>query len=98
MHCVHFCLDSASALHPARHLFGLESVRDPCVLLRGAARVVVGDGVPLKVRHQLRHHLFQLARNGAHGMLLSHTLAVHADLPVETGTALGLIPGDFFSD
>ena len=31
-------------------------------------------------------------------MLLSHTLAVHADLPVETETVLGFIPGDSLTD
>lgn len=72
------------------YLFGLESRWDPCVLLGGTARVVVGDGVSLEVWYQFRHHLFQLARHRAHGMLLSHTLAVHTDLPVETRTELGL--------
>lgn len=96
VHCVNSCLDFASVLHPGCYLFGLEPRWDPCVLLGGAARVIVGDGVSLKVRYQLRHHLFQLARNWTHCMLLSNTLAMHTDLPVETGTASGLIPGDFF--
>lgn len=95
MHCVNLCLHSASALHPGCYLFGLEPRWDPCVLLRGAARIIVRDGVSLKVWYELRHHLFQLARNWTHCMLLSHTLAVHTDLPVETETALGLIPGGF---
>lgn len=95
---INFCLRSASALHPGCYLFGLEPRWDPCVLLGGTARVVVGDGVSLEVRYQLRHHLFQLTRHSAHGMLLSHTLAMHTDLPVETETALGFIPVDFFTD
>lgn len=90
-----FCLDSASALHPGCYLFGLEPRRDPRVLLGGAARVVVRDGVSLEVWYQLRHHLFQLARHRAYGMLLSHTLAVYTDLPVKTRIASGFIPGDF---
>lgn len=88
---INLCLDSASGYY----LFGLESRRDPRVLLGGAARVVVRDGVSLEVWYQLRHHLFQLARHRAHSMLLSHTLAVNTDLPVETRTASGFIPGDF---
>jgi len=78
-------------LHPLGYLLGLEPRWDPCVLLGGAARVIVGDGVSLEVWHQLRHHLFQLARHRAHGVLLSHTLAVNTDLPVETKTAWSLL-------
>lgn len=66
-------------------LFGLESGWHPGVLLRGASRVVVWDGVPLEVGHQLGHHLLQLAGHGAHRMLFTHTLTVHTDLPVEEG-------------
>ncbi len=84
------------SLHPGCYLFGLEPRWDPCVLLRGAAWVVVRDGVSLEVWHELRHHLLQLARHWTHGMLLSHTLAVHADLPVETRTALGFTLRTFF--
>lgn len=85
-------------LNPERYLFGLEPWWDPCVLLWSAAGVVVGDGVSLEVWYQLRHHLFQLARHRAHGMLLSHTLAVHTDLPVETRIASGFTSGDVFTD
>lgn len=77
-------------LHSRWYLFGLESRWDPWVLLGGTARVVVGDGVSLEVWYQLGHHLFQLARHGAHGVLFSHTLAVHTDLPVETRDSGGL--------
>lgn len=79
---------SVRALCAGCDLFRLESRWDPGVLLRGTARVVVRDGVSLEVGDQLRHHLLQLARHRTHGMLLSHTLAVHTDLPVETGTGL----------
>ena len=89
-----FCLDSASAPHCGCYLFGLEPRWDPWVLLGGTARVVIRDGVSLEVWYQLRHHLFQLARHRAHDMLLSHTLAVHTDLPVETRTASGFILWD----
>lgn len=72
-----------------RYLFRLEARRNPGIFLGGAARVVVRDGVSLEVGHQLGHHLLQLSRHRAHGVLLSHTLAVHADLPVETETVIG---------
>lgn len=62
-------------------LFRLESGRNPGVLLGSAAGVIVRDGVSLKIGHQLRHHLLQLTRDGADGMLLTDTLAVHTDLP-----------------
>lgn len=88
------CLGSASAPQCGCYLFGLEPRWDPWVLLGGTARVVVRDGVSLEVWYQFCHHLFQLSRHRAHGMLLSHTLAVHTDLPVETRTASGFILWD----
>lgn len=66
-------------------LFGLEPRRHPGVLLRGASRIVVRDGVPLEVGRQLRHHFLQLPGHGAHRMLFTHTLTVHTDLPVGEG-------------
>lgn len=72
---------------PYGYLLRLEPRRDPGVLLGGAARVIVGDGVSLEVRHQPGHHLLQLARHGMHGVLLAHALAVYADLPEEQRAA-----------
>lgn len=70
-----------SLQRPRCYLLGLEPRWNPGVLLGGAARVVIGDGVSLEVRHQPCHNLFQLARHRVHGVLLAQTLAVHADLP-----------------
>lgn len=71
------------------HLFRLDPGRHPGIFFRGAARVVVGYGVPLEVWHQLHHHPLQLSGHRAHHMLLPHTLTVHTDLPVETGQQSG---------
>ena len=69
--CVCVCCD----------LLRFEARGDPGVLLGSTARVVVGDGVSLEVRHQLHHHPLQLTRHGTHSMLLTHTLTMHTDLP-----------------
>lgn len=67
----------------AKYLLGFESRRHPGVLLQRAARVVVRGGVPLEFVHQLGDRLLHLYGHGCHCMLLTATLAVGADLPVE---------------
>lgn len=66
-----------------KYLLGLESRRDPGVLLQRAARVVVRGGVPLEFVHELGDRLLHLYGHGCHCMLLAATLAVRADLPEE---------------
>lgn len=70
-------------LSGGKYLLGLESGRDPGVLLQGAARVVVRGGVPLEFVHELGDRLLHLHGHGGHCMLLAATLTVRADLPAE---------------